>query len=94
MTKIGVHLVVNIFVTFLPLRISEPIMKAFNPSLSNRERIADYNPDDYETMDWDKVAITRKRDLLRTARLEREATGAYSIKVKKNDPSLESAALR
>jgi len=81
MAKIGIHLVTNIIVTVLPLGISEPIMKLFNRKLSQRPKILDYDPESYKQIDWEKVAVVSKRDLLREARISREATGAFSVKI-------------
>jgi hypothetical protein len=82
MAKIGVHLVTNIIMTSLPLKVSEKIMETLNPRLKERPRIENYDADSYKTVEWEKVNVTRKRDLLRKAKIEREKTGQFSVKVK------------
>ena len=86
MAKIGVHLVTNIIMTSLPLRISEKIMTTLNPRLKERPRVANYDPDSYKTVEWEKVSVTRKRDMLRQAKIERAETGKFSVKVNRQDP--------
>jgi anaerobic magnesium-protoporphyrin IX monomethyl ester cyclase len=91
MAKIGVHLVTNIIMTNLPLKVSEQIMQTLNPRLKERPRIENYDADTYQTVEWEKVNVTRKRDLLRKARIEREKTGHFSVKVE-GAKATESAA--
>ena len=91
MAKIGVHLVTNIIMTSLPLKVSEIIMQALNPQLKERPRIENYDADTYKTVEWEKVNITRKRDMLRKARIEREKTGKFSVKAGEANTA-ESAA--
>jgi hypothetical protein len=43
--------------------------------------------------EWDKIAVTRKRDMLRTARLEREKTGKFSVKVPQDQLATEPSSL-
>tara|TARA_Y100000294_G_scaffold169938_2_gene181639 strand:+ start:66 stop:1151 length:1086 start_codon:yes stop_codon:yes gene_type:complete len=81
MAKIGVHLVTNIIMTALPLKLSERIMVTLNPRLNERPRVRDYDPDSYKTVEWEKINVTRKRDMLRKARIQREKTGHFSVKV-------------
>ena len=81
MSKIGVHLVTNIIMVSLPLRLSEKIMTTLNPRLKERPRVENYDPDSYKTVEWEKVNVTRKRDLLRQAKIEREETGKFSVRV-------------
>jgi hypothetical protein len=93
MSKIGVHLVTNIVMTTLPLWLSEFIMQTLNPRLRERPRIRGYDSSTYQTVEWDKIAVTRKRDLLRTARLEREKTGQFSVKIPQDELATESSSL-
>ena len=86
MSKIGIHLVTNIIVTALPLKWTEPLMKIFNPRLRERLRVLDYDPESYQQVDWERTAIVSKRDLLREARISREATGTFSVKVGNSRP--------
>ena len=92
MSKIGVHLVTNIIATALPLRLTEPLMKVFNPRLRERERVLDYDPESYQQVDWERTAIVSKRDLLREARISREATGTFSVKMGNSRPANEAAS--
>ena len=39
--------------------------------------LADNNPWSDCNVDWEKTMVTRKRDLLREARLEQQSTGAF-----------------
>jgi len=80
-TKIGIHVVTNIIMTTMPLRLSTIIMETLNPRLRDRPRIEEYDPETYKTVDWDKMAVSRKRDLLRQARIEQKATGTFNVKV-------------
>ena len=52
-----------------------------NPDLRQRVKIRDYDPDTYEQIDWERVAVVSKRDLLREARISREATGTFSVRI-------------
>ena len=67
MFKIGVQLLTNMFMTWLPLNISEFIMNIINPDTKKRQRVNNYDPTSYKTVDWERVDIMRKRDLLRKA---------------------------
>lgn len=70
MAKICVQLAVNMIVAFLPLWLTEPVMKRLNPQLKKRPRIKDYDPSTYKTCDWDEVQTRRKAQLLTAAKLE------------------------
>ena len=50
-----------------PLNISEFIMNIINPDTKKRQRVNNYDPTSYKTVDWERVDIMRKRDLLRKA---------------------------
>ncbi len=93
MSKIGIHLVTNIVMTSLPLWLSEFIMQTLNPRLRERPRIRGYDSSTYQTVEWDKIAVTRKRDLLRTARLEREKTGQFSVRIPQDELATKSSSL-
>ena len=45
MFKIGVQLLTNMFMTWLPLNISEFIMNIINPDTKKRQRVNNYDPD-------------------------------------------------
>ena len=80
LTKVGLQVVLNIIMTSLPLRLTEPFMQFINPRLRERPRIKGYDGSTYQTIDWEKISVTRKRDLLRKAKQEMKATGKFSIK--------------
>jgi len=86
MSKIGVHLVTNIIMTSLPLKLSEKIMTTLNPKMKERPRVENYDPESYKTVEWEKVNVTRKRDMLRQAKIERKATGKFSVKINRQEP--------
>ena len=85
MSKIGVYLVTNIIMTSLPLKLSEKVMTTLNPRLKERPRVDNYDPDSYKTVEWEKVNVTRKRDMLRQAKIEREETGKFSVRVNRTE---------
>jgi hypothetical protein len=85
MMKIAVQLLINMTFAFLPLRVTEPLMMALNPSLRQRRRVAGYNPSGYRQIDWDEMERKQKTILLKTAREERRRTGTFNIKV--NEPT-------
>jgi radical SAM superfamily enzyme YgiQ (UPF0313 family) len=70
MAKIGVNVLVNMIVAFLPLAISEPIMNALNPAMRQRPRIPGYKSEDFRPSGWDIQAAREKARLLRTASQE------------------------
>ena len=76
-TKIGVHLLTNIVVTSLPLKLTESVMSMLNPDLRQRVKIRDYDPDTYEQIDWEKVVpriVERSGLLLPRPTLHRDAS--------------------
>ena len=79
MAKIGVHLVTNIVLTSLPIRVSELLMTTLNPSMKRRKRIADYDPATYELCDWDENETKNLIIRLKKAREEQKATGAFNV---------------
>ena len=44
----------------------------------------------YKAVAWDKIAVTRKRGMLRNARLERKAAGKFSVKIEDKNPIIKS----
>jgi len=92
MSKIGAYLVINIIMTSLPLKLSEKIMTIVNPRLTERPRVENYDPSSYKTVEWEKVNVTRKRDMLRQAKIEREETGKFSVRVRPAENSETQAA--
>lgn len=70
MAKIGVHLVINMIVAFLPPWLMEPVMNWLNPQMRKRPRIKNYDPSTYKTCDWDEMQTRRKAQLLTAAKLE------------------------
>jgi len=77
--KIGVQLLINLILVFLPLRLTEPFMTLLNPDLSKRRRIAGYDPATYRKVDWDRVETLKKTVLLKKAREERKTTGTFNV---------------
>lgn len=80
--KIAAYLTTNIVLTYSPLWLTEPLMTALNPNMKNRVRIANYNPETYETVDWDKIETKRKTLLLKEARDQQRESGSFNILVK------------
>lgn len=79
MSKIAAYLIINIVITFAPLRLSEPIMTALNPRMKNRPKIKDYDPESYVICDWDKEESKKISILLKDAKDEKGATGKFSV---------------
>ena len=77
--RIGVQLVTNMVIAFLPLRVTEPFMNWLNPQMKKRPRIKNYDPAAYKTRDWDELQMRRKAQLLTTARLELKTKGAVKL---------------
>ncbi len=77
--KIGVHLAVNIFISFLPLWATEWFMNMLNPEMRKRPRIIGYDADTYKIIDWDKIETKNITVRLKEARDERNATGKFNI---------------
>ena len=84
MMKIGVQLMINILVAFLPLRVTEPIMVWLNPAMGKRKRVANYDPSGYRQIDWNQMETKKTTVLLKKARDERKATGTFTLTV--SDP--------
>jgi hypothetical protein len=79
--KVAYQMAVNIAWTSVPLFFTEPIMKMLMPHLKERPRLKNYDPSTYKNVEWEKIDVTRKRDLLRKAKLEQKNTGKFSVKV-------------
>ncbi len=77
--KIGIQVVVNMAMAFLPLRLTEPFMNWLNPQMKNRPRIKDYNPAGYKTCDWDEMQVRRKAQLLTAAKIELKTKGTIEL---------------
>ena len=84
--KISLQLLINLFITSLPLSISQFIMCRLNPALKERERVKNYDPNSYKTVDWDKMEVKQKHVLLKQARDEIKLTGKFNILVDENNP--------
>lgn len=82
MSKIGLHVVINIVMTALPLAITEPLMTFLNPALATRRRVQNYNPNSYRIVDWDRIASKQKSVLLRRAQDEQSAHGTIDRSVR------------
>ncbi len=61
-------------------------MTTLNPKMKERPRVENYDPESYKTVEWEKVNVTRKRDMLRQAKIERKATGKFSVKINRQEP--------
>jgi hypothetical protein len=83
--KIGFHLMTNIIITALPLKLSEFIMTTLNPALKKRSKIADYKAESYKTCDWDEDESKNLILRLKKAREEHKATGNFNILVESAD---------
>ena len=79
--KVGVNVLVNMAVAFLPLAVTESIMNALNPAMKRRPRVEDYNPDGFHASQWDKETAKQKTVVLRAAQEERRATGKITIEL-------------
>ena len=79
--KIGVQVVINMVMAFLPLKISEPIMTALNPEMKKRSRVSGYDAKTYREIDWNEMETKKKTILLKKARDERKATGKFTVVV-------------
>lgn len=77
-SKIGVQLVVNMVIAFLPLRITEPFMNWLNPKMKERPKIKDYNPANYKICDWDDIQTKRKAQLLTAAKIELRSKATFA----------------
>jgi hypothetical protein len=82
--KIGFTLLINITVSAIPLKVSEPIMQLWNPEYKKRKRIESYDPSAYKIIDWDKMAVKEKHILLKNAKKEFKESGGFSISMKKS----------
>jgi anaerobic magnesium-protoporphyrin IX monomethyl ester cyclase len=80
--KIGLHLVINIIITSLPLRLSELIMTTHNPAMKQRRRVENYDPATYQLCDWDENETKNLILRLKSAREERKTTGSFNVFVK------------
>ena len=79
--KVGVNVLVNMAVAFLPLALTEPVMNALNPAMKRRPRVEDYNPDGFHASQWDKETAKQKTVVLKAAQEERRATGKITIEL-------------
>ena len=66
-TRIGLAVLVNMIVAFLPLALTEPLMEALNPALKRRRRVPGASQD-FQASSWDKTSARQKSDLLRAAK--------------------------
>jgi radical SAM superfamily enzyme YgiQ (UPF0313 family) len=82
--KIGIMLAMNILMTYLPLKITKPIMEWLDPALKQRQRVANYDPGAYKTTDWDQIETRAKTVRLKTARDQLKATGKFSVAFSNN----------
>lgn len=83
--KIGMHLMINIVLTSLPLAVSEVLMTTLNPAMKKRSRVANYQPENYKTCDWDEDEAKNLIVRLKKAREEHKATGSFNVFVEGAD---------
>jgi hypothetical protein len=67
------------FMAFLPLRVTEPVMEALNPEMKKRRRVPGYDPKAYREIDWDEMETKKKTILLKKARDERKVSGKFTV---------------
>jgi radical SAM superfamily enzyme YgiQ (UPF0313 family) len=79
--KIGVNVVVNMVLSYLPLSITEPVMTWLNPAMKRRQRVSGYSPDSFRASHWSPESARAKMDALKQVQRERAA----------NAPALERA---
>lgn len=77
--KIGVQVLINMLMSYLPLAVSEPIMTALNPNLRKRQRVENYDPETYKQVDWDAMETKKKTVLLKQARDQKKTTGQFDV---------------
>ncbi len=69
--KIGVNVMVNMLMSYLPLAITEPFMTWLNPAMKRRSRVADA-ASEFKGSQWSAETARAKNDLLKQAKAERE----------------------
>lgn len=79
--KIGVTVLVNMLIAFLPLTITEPFMNWLNPAMKQRPRVPDYDSSTFQASQWDKETSKQKTVLLKAAQEERKTTGRITIQL-------------
>lgn len=79
--RIGLNVLVNMAVSFLPLAVAEPVMTWLNPAMKRRSRVTDYDPSTFSASQWDKDTAKQKTVVLKAAQEERRATGRISIEL-------------
>jgi radical SAM superfamily enzyme YgiQ (UPF0313 family) len=77
--KIGLTVLVNMAVAFLPLALTEPLMNRLNPAMTRRPRVRDYDPARFQASSWDKESARRKSEILKAAIEERRTTGRVKV---------------
>ncbi len=79
--RIGLNVLVNMGVAFLPLSVTEPIMNALNPAMKRRPRVRNYQADGFRASQWDKETARHKTAILKVAQEERKTTGRITIEI-------------
>jgi radical SAM superfamily enzyme YgiQ (UPF0313 family) len=79
--RIGMNVLVNMAVAFLPLAMTEPVMNWLNPAMKRRPRVRDYDPASFNASQWDKDTAKQKTVVLKAAQEERRTTGRISIEL-------------
>jgi len=86
MTRIGLNVLVNMTMAYLPLKISEPLMTALNPSMKERQRVPDYQAKSYAPSGWSKEEAKQKSQALRVAREQRADSPTVPLSSVKKRP--------
>ena len=73
--RIGLNVLVNMVVAFLPLALTEPFMNWLNPAMKRRPRMPYYDPSTFQASQWDKATAKQKTVLLKAAQKERKTPG-------------------
>ena len=89
-TRIGVNVLVNMAVAFLPLGVTEPIMNWLNPAMKRRPRVANYDASGFRASEWDKDTARQKTVVLKAAQEERKSTGRISVTLPVVEAAVES----
>jgi anaerobic magnesium-protoporphyrin IX monomethyl ester cyclase len=85
--KIGLNVLINMAIAFLPLWLTEPFMNWLNPAMKRRPRIATYDPGSFHASQWDKETAKQKTTVLKAAQAERLKTGRVSLELPVVDSS-------
>jgi radical SAM superfamily enzyme YgiQ (UPF0313 family) len=77
--RIGLTVLINMAVAFLPLVLTERVMNWLDPAMKRRGRVAGYDPRHFQASSWDKESARRKSEILKAATEERKSTGRVKV---------------